>query len=332
MAEEIDLGHTFGAMLIGAMISMGLYGITTLQTYFYFRHYESDDLEVKALVSSTWILDTLHVVFMGHSMYYYLITQYGQPSTLRTGIWSLYASLLLNIIVAFLSQTFFTRRIHYLCPRPWKWIVTSVTAFIVFAHFVFGIETAIQFFIIKEFDRLKEVDRIAVVPFGTFAVLSDIIVAAALVILLKRSQTEFEDTQSLINKLIVYAINRCILTSVVAVIEIALFLAIPHSLYAFAFDFIIGKLYANSLLAHLNSRKSLAKRGTSSGGTFTGTSFEVAAPQVFSLDPISSTTNPTSSTSRGVHSEDENRSYSTSLSAPDKRRPKVLTYDSETHV
>ncbi|KAJ8072538.1 hypothetical protein PM082_016097 [Marasmius tenuissimus] len=189
-----------------------------------------------------------------------------------------------------------------------------------------------QTFIIKEFDRLKEVDRIAVVPFGTFAVLSDIIVAAALVILLKRSQTEFEDTQSLINKLIVYAINRCILTSVVAVIEIALFLAIPHSLYAFAFDFIIGKLYANSLLAHLNSRKSLAKRGTSSGGTFTGTSFEVAAPQVFSLDPISSTTNPTSSTSRGVHSEDEGRSYSTSLSAPDKRRPKVMTYDSETHV
>ncbi|KAJ8072537.1 hypothetical protein PM082_016096 [Marasmius tenuissimus] len=33
------------------------------------------------------ILDTLHVVFTGHSMYYYLITQYGQPSSLRAGIW-----------------------------------------------------------------------------------------------------------------------------------------------------------------------------------------------------------------------------------------------------
>ncbi|KIK63130.1 hypothetical protein GYMLUDRAFT_163834, partial [Collybiopsis luxurians FD-317 M1] len=34
----------------------------------------------------------------------------------------------------------------------------------------------------------------------------------------------------------------------------------PNSTYTFAFDFVIGKLYANSLLASLNSRKSLRRR------------------------------------------------------------------------
>ncbi|KAF9267699.1 hypothetical protein L218DRAFT_641497 [Marasmius fiardii PR-910] len=327
MAENVDLGNTFGAMLIGAMISMGLYGITTLQTYFYFRHYERDNLEVKSLVSAVWILDTVHVGFMGHSMYYYLITGYGKPQLLQTGIWSLYSSLLLNIIVAFISQTFFTRQIYFLCPRPWKWLVTIIIALIVLAHF----ETVVQFFLIKQFSRLNEVDHVAVVPFGTLAILSDIMVAAALVILLRRSRTELQDTNSLINKLIVYAVNRCILTSVVAVLEVILFLSFPHSLYAFAFDFVIGKLYANSLLAHLNSRKSLVKRNNSRG-TFTSTSFAVATPGEFSLRGLESTTTGTSPSSRGAQGDEESRIYSTSISTTDKRRPAVLRYDTDTEI
>ncbi|ESK88795.1 hypothetical protein Moror_17129 [Moniliophthora roreri MCA 2997] len=328
MTQRLDLDDTFGAMYIGAMISMGLYGITTLQTFFYFRNYERDDLEVKALVIGVWILDTLHVVFMCHAMHYYLIVRYGMPQTLLTGIWSLYASLLTNIITAFISQTFFTKRIHYLCPRPFKWFLTTATGLIVLAHFVFGIATVVYFYLLKDFSRLKEADHVAVVPFGVTAVVSDIVVAAALVMLLDRSRTEFEETNSLINKLIVLAINRCVLTSVVAIIEVILFLTIRNSLYAFAIDFIIGKLYANSLLAHLNSRRSLSKRG-SSRRTFTGTSFDVAAPNVISLSIVGSSTNPESS-GRGAPSIDhsgleENSSHRTGLLAADKRHRRPIS-------
>ena len=50
-------------------------------------------------------------------------------------------------------------------------------------------------------------------PFGAFALLSDIVIAAALVFLLRQNRSDFEDTNSLVKTLVVYAINRCILTS-----------------------------------------------------------------------------------------------------------------------
>jgi len=52
-----------------------------------------------------------------------------------------------------------------------------------------------------------------VVPFGAAAIFSDIMIAATLCIILDHNRTGFENTNTLINKLIIYAINRCILTS-----------------------------------------------------------------------------------------------------------------------
>jgi Family of unknown function (DUF6534) len=93
----------------------------------------------------------------------------------------------------------------------------------------------------KEFTRFKEVtvgiiflkkftlrqdcskmlvQLIAAVPFGIAAVLSDIIIAVALCVLLGSNRSSFDDTNSMINKLIVFAINRCILTSCVLLLTL----------------------------------------------------------------------------------------------------------------
>ncbi|EDR08733.1 uncharacterized protein LACBIDRAFT_297260 [Laccaria bicolor S238N-H82] len=126
-----------------------------------------------------------------------------------------------------------------------------------------------------EFARLREVSISSVLPFGVLAILSDILIAMALCLLLDSNRSDFEDTNQLINRLIVFAINRCILTSAVAVIEMIIFLILPNSFYPFAIDFIIGKLYANSLLATLNSRVTLPRVG--SPEQLDSTSFNVAS-------------------------------------------------------
>ncbi|KAF9069247.1 hypothetical protein BDP27DRAFT_1447835 [Rhodocollybia butyracea] len=264
--------ETFGTMLICALVSMGLYGITTLQTYFYFLNYGYDRISMKALVGVVWALDTIHSALMCFTIYQYLIIGYAQPEILESGVWSLFGSMACNIIVAFISQCFFTKRIHILSPPRFKLLISVPIACIVVCHFVV---TVIQFFKKKQFALLNEGTNDSVIPFGVLAVFSDILIALALVLLLRQNHPETEETKSLIKKLVVYAINRCILTSyahtiassyldvltflarVIAAIEIALFMSFPGSVYSFAFDFIIGKLYVNSLLASLNSRKSL---------------------------------------------------------------------------
>ncbi|RDB25971.1 hypothetical protein Hypma_006515 [Hypsizygus marmoreus] len=274
---QVDITQTFGAMFMGTLLTMAIYGITTLQTYFYYMYYPKDGPRLKLLVAVIWILDTLHTILMCHAMYHYLISGFGNPLALVQGTWSLFASIAINVIMAFVVQCFFTKRIYTLSPERIKWWLSGPIGLSVFAHFFFGIETVVYFSIIKDFARLHEANFISVLPFAIFAILSDLLIAGALCLLLASNRSEFEDTNNIINSLIVYAINRCILTSAVAITEVVVFVAVPHSFYSFAFDFIIGKLYANSLLATLNSRRSLRGKGQDDSTRETSTSFRLAS-------------------------------------------------------
>jgi len=217
---------------------------------------------------------------MCRALYFYLITGFGNPLALAAGNWPLFSSIAINVVIAFIVQCFFTERIFQLCPPERRWWVTGIIAITVLAHFVFGLETVIFLATKKEFTRFKEVTLIAAVPFGVVTVLSDIIIAIALCVLLGSNRSSFDDTNNIINKLIVFAINRCILTSAVAVAETIVFSVLPNSFYSLAIDFVIGKLYANSLLAVLNSRVALGSNSRDvSGSTEISTSFHVAPHQ-----------------------------------------------------
>ena len=96
----MGLSHdTFGAMMIGGWIATIMYGITTLQSYHYYQHYPNDKKSIKGLVAILWILDTVHVIFMCHALYYYLIDNFGNHEPLSGGNWSLISSVTINIII-----------------------------------------------------------------------------------------------------------------------------------------------------------------------------------------------------------------------------------------
>ncbi|KAF8071736.1 hypothetical protein FPV67DRAFT_893955 [Lyophyllum atratum] len=320
---QLDMAQTFGAMFIGALLTMSVYGITTLQAYFYYTYYPKDGYGLKLLVATIWTLDSIHVILMCHTMYHYLISGFGNVQNLLEGTWSLFTSIAINIIIAFVVQCFFTKRIYTLSPDRLKWWLSGIIGLSVLVHFFLGIETVVFFFLKKEFSRLKEVNFISVLPFAVFAILSDIFIATALCLLLASNRSDYEDTNTIINKLIVYAINRCILTSAVAVIEVVIFVAVPHSFYSFAFDFIIGKLYANSLLATLNSRKSLRGKGQEDSSEAMSTSFRLASVATHD-DPSSmiriSSRDGGAEEPLGVHSSDIESKVETMAGSVNKSR------------
>jgi len=176
---------------------------------------------------------------------------------LAFGHWSLFASIAVNTLISCIVQGFFVVRIYRLCNIRVRWFVTSIIGIVVIVHFAFGIETVVFMFIKKRFVKLSEISLKAATPFAIFAVLSDVLIAGSLCYLLYGSRTGFKRTDTIVTTLIVYAINRCLLTSVVAVIEVIVFCTLPHTLWFVGIDFVIGKLYANSLLATLNSREAI---------------------------------------------------------------------------
>ncbi|EJD04445.1 uncharacterized protein FOMMEDRAFT_107176 [Fomitiporia mediterranea MF3/22] len=257
--ENFDIGGTFGIAYVGAMIAMALYGITTLQSYLYYMYYPKDRATLKLLVATIWALETLQVALVCHSMYHYLISQYANPLALGIGTWSLYVSILCNVLIATLVQLFFAVRVHILSNSMW-WlsILIMVT---VLAHLAFGLETVIKMLILKELSKLPTITLNAALPFAITAVFPDVLIAISLCYFLHSVKSGFRGTNALLNTLMIYAVNRCLLTSVVAIVEVVLFKTIPGSFYFLAVDFCIGKLYANSLLATLNTRQALRGRG-----------------------------------------------------------------------
>ncbi|KAI6158510.1 hypothetical protein EDD17DRAFT_1621738 [Pisolithus thermaeus] len=115
------------------MASAMLYGITTLQgrfiqnTYVYYMHYSEDTSVIKLTVAAIWLFDTLHVSFMCYTLYYYLITNYGNLLSLEYVVWSfpLFVVTMLNV------ASFFAYKIYHLCRLKVRWMRWAVTAPIV---------------------------------------------------------------------------------------------------------------------------------------------------------------------------------------------------------
>ncbi|KAE9395343.1 hypothetical protein BT96DRAFT_997746 [Gymnopus androsaceus JB14] len=89
------------------------------------------------------------------------------------------------------------------------------------------------------------------------AAIADLLIAASLCFYLHKSHTGIRATDSVINKLLVYAINTGLLTSIFAVVDMICFLTMPHNLIHDAMNIMVGKLYTSSLLASLNVRTDL---------------------------------------------------------------------------
>ncbi|KAI6112257.1 hypothetical protein EDD16DRAFT_1174104 [Pisolithus croceorrhizus] len=251
----------FGSILITGLISSMLYGITTLQTYLYYMYYSEDSLLVKLLVATIWILDSLHISFMCYMLYYYLIINYGVPTALAYIVWSYQVTVLINMLVIFAVQCFFAHKIHYLYHRKVRWFVTVPIMVLVIAAVGFGLTAVFVTAIRNETSVLTRTWYYGVTPSVGTAVLAEILITVSLCVLLYDNglRSAVPRTKRLLNSLITYAANRCLLTSIVAIAELSVN-ADQQAAWTMGLNFIIGKLYANSFLASLNTRQYLRSR------------------------------------------------------------------------
>ncbi|KAI6006977.1 hypothetical protein EDD15DRAFT_12301 [Pisolithus albus] len=130
---------------------------------------------------------------------------------------------------------------------------------LVLAQLGFGAASDIMEIIHPDTSIVPQVLYYSLMPSVAAIALAEIMITVSLCVLLydKRSSSTIAGTKRLMNTLIIYAINRCLLTSVVVIVDLAMVLDINVLSWSTGLSFIVGKLYANSLLASLNSREHL---------------------------------------------------------------------------
>lgn len=85
----------------------------------------------------------------------------------------------------------------------------------------------------------------------------EIIITMTMIIFLGSRKTGFANMNHIINSLVLYTLETGSVTSIVTVASLICWLIMRHNLIFLGMHFAIAKLYANSLLATLNTRKRL---------------------------------------------------------------------------
>lgn len=110
-----------------------------------------------------------------------------------------------------------------------------------------------------------QIRNYVLIPSWTVLLPAEVLITVSLCILLYGgSCSATPRTRRLLNTLIIYAVNRCLLTLLVEIAELVMTI-LHQDAWAMGFAFIIGKLYTNSVLASLNTREYLRSLGSSSG-------------------------------------------------------------------
>jgi len=245
------LDSTYGAMLIGVFFAAFFQGLLTVQSYNYFENFKEDPAMNKIIVAVVWVLDSMHLGFICQSAYHYLVTNWGFKPALMYSTWELDIQLTFIGLSCFVCQLFFLNRIWFFCRK--NYFVVGFILAICITTLVLDIMVTVRIMTnksVEEFGKGKA-EIIAVFTTGAAA---DMLIAGLLCHYLRRDDSAFEPTKSVIATVIQYAVATGILTSALALSSIVAYFTNQHGFYFIAIHFNLGRMYTNALLATLNAR------------------------------------------------------------------------------
>ncbi|VDB83270.1 unnamed protein product [Peniophora sp. CBMAI 1063] len=256
----LDLNPTLGAVFVGFVVSAVLFGITLLQTIYYYTTFRDDRIWDKLMVAGLTLLDTGHFVCISHAVYWYTILNYGQRLTLNVIVWSLTADVFFTSIIAFIVQMYLTRRVWILSQKNYivSGFLTVLSLFALASGLAYGIRLG-QLGTQSSMHLILYLIRMALG--GTVA--ADICITIALVFYLRKSRSGVKSTHDMVHFLVVFAINTGAITSLFALLDVIIHTALEDTLGYMAFYVCLSKLYVNSLLGTLNARSYLRQNHAS---------------------------------------------------------------------
>ncbi|KAH9850744.1 hypothetical protein C2E23DRAFT_887086 [Lenzites betulinus] len=230
-----DLDSTIGVELIGFGISLALYGITTGQAVIYFRRYGKPPVPPCIyLVSALWIVDTLHVSLMTHTIATYLVIQRGDVTMLSKPPWTLGAI----VIISEINGLGYAYRIWRLSGK--RWLVPSIIA--ILSVLVSGLALAFagQEVRLKLWAQAGDLQWLLYSGFPC-QIVADSLIAAAMFVVLRRFRTGLQRLDLVIRTITMYVVNTGILTIIGSALCIIFFITRRTSFIYTGVYFILSK-------------------------------------------------------------------------------------------
>jgi len=258
MPPVIDVRDTYGAVLIGCFAAVSLSGVVALQACIYYRLYPKDSVLNKTMVGVVWALDVTHTCLICSSIWKYLIANYGNVSYRGHVPNTVALSIGVTAFVTLITHIFYSRRLLRISNNNWFYV--GPLLLLVLGRVVCGLVTTVELSRNPNFPlfmaRWKPVFTLGL----AFSSVADVIITFGMCFYLQESRQGLGTMDKVIGSIIVYTVNNGALTCVSTIVSMICFLTMPHNLIFMALHFAISKMYANSLLATLNTRQTLRGR------------------------------------------------------------------------
>ncbi|RPD62177.1 hypothetical protein L226DRAFT_535540 [Lentinus tigrinus ALCF2SS1-7] len=256
--DWLPLDKTLGAYLLGTFAGAILYGLSIHQLYRYFRLFPTDSLFIRILVAAVMLLETAHTAMTMHTCYFWLITGFLNFSLLMNeSPWSLDALPMILSTIMLTTQLFFAKRVFLLGPK--YQLVVGIAMLCLVGEIGFSIALTYRAFTVKGIENLNTAAWLISTALGLGSV-ADIMFTATLTYVLRRSRSSLKRAAPM-ELIMLYVVNTGLLHCIFNLISFILTVAITYSLIYGFFSTVTARLYANSLLAVLNSRDPQENKG-----------------------------------------------------------------------
>ncbi|KAI0767699.1 hypothetical protein C8Q74DRAFT_1370431 [Fomes fomentarius] len=270
--------ETLACVVIGGIVGTTVYGITVLQTYIYYRRYARDPLALKSLVGVLFVLDSVTTALIAYGIYEYLVLWFMAPVENFLFIpRTLSVENGLTVLIGSITQCFFAQRLLYFSKN--KYLAASIVCLSVGA-FGSGMALTVHLFTDRSIFSIGSLAIRVLAGFTNgLSVVCDLTIATGLCYYLRSGKSGFTRTNNMVDRLMVYAVQRGALTAMSQAAHMITTVALPGRFLFLPFAFMQGKLYCNTLLATLNVRDSLKNSGKSEDALSPGSRILASIPR-----------------------------------------------------
>ncbi|KAJ7579830.1 hypothetical protein C8J56DRAFT_963659 [Mycena floridula] len=235
----------------GNIFNFWLFGILTVQAYYYYINFGKTDLKrIRFVALLTIVLEFVQTVLVISDGYILFCERWGDPAVLlRAGLAWVYVPVL-GGLMSFVAQLFWAWRLSMLTKIIWipiAIITLSITQFV--AALVGGISGRNITDVTKLVLEFKPL-TVWIVSVAT----ADVIIVASMLYFYSTNRSSFAGTKVVLSKILFITIETGMCCATIAVLDLVLFLVFANQNWHLCTAITLSKFYANSLLVVLNSR------------------------------------------------------------------------------
>ncbi|CAK5266751.1 unnamed protein product [Mycena citricolor] len=244
-AELPSIPLTIGTAFIGFSVSCVLFGVSTNQTLTYFIRYPDDWFVYKLLHARgaeelRRLLNILDQALIGHAVYFYCIMNYNSIYVLfeHKVTPSLILQLTVGSVIGAIVRLCFATRIWRFSQQ--NILVTSIVVILTLTQFGAAIAFTLKCFQSPFVATLPKLKFIASLALG-INVATDVFTACGLAFFLRRFRTGHAQSDSIVNKLTIYAVNTGAVTSACSLGTLLSYDLRRNNFQFLAFYFVLSK-------------------------------------------------------------------------------------------